>query len=180
MALSREEAAQALQEIASTERRSTTLRRYRGAAPHLMLWGVLWAVGYGLTEVIPARAGATWTVIVVVGIAAGTLMTFRQSDRTVGWRFAAMMATLVVFCIATLVIMAPIEGRQTAAFVPLVIAACYVIAGIWFGPRYVVAGVALAALTLGGFFLLRSYFFAWMAVVGGGALLLAGFWLTRD
>ena len=59
MVLSPREAAEALQAIESTESRSTTLRHYRSAAPHLMLWGLLWAVGYGLTEVMPARANAT-------------------------------------------------------------------------------------------------------------------------
>ena len=179
MQVSPQEAAQALEAIASTESRSATLRGYRGAAPHLLLWGLLWAVGYGLTELMPQRAGAIWSVIVVVGIAAGTLMMFRKADRSDAWRFAAVWATLVVFCAATFAIMPPTDGRQVAAFVPLVIAATYVTAGIWFGSRYVVAGLAVAALTLGGFFLLREYFLLWMAVVGGGALLLAGFWLSR-
>src|SRR5437879_6690593 len=115
MALSREEAAQALQSIASIEQRSATLRRYRGAAPHLILWGFLWIVGYGLTGIMPARGTAIWAVIAVVGIAAGTLVTFRPTDRTVAWRFAAVTATLVVFCAASFAIMAPVEGRQAAA-----------------------------------------------------------------
>jgi hypothetical protein len=177
--LSPQEAAQALQSIASTQSRSATLRGYRGAAPHLILWGLLWAVGYGLTEVIPARGSAIWAVIVVVGIAAGAMMTFRQGGRSAGWRFAAVWATLAVFCAATFAIMAPTNGRQVAAFIPLVIAASYVIGGIWLGSRYVAAGIAVAVLTLGGFFLLHEYFLLWMAVVGGGALLLAGLWLTR-
>jgi hypothetical protein len=179
MALSPQQAAEALQSIASTESRSATLRGYRGAAPHLVLWGLLWAVGYGLTEVMPARAAAIWAVIVAVGLAAGTLMMFRKAGRSDAWRFGAVWATLVVFCAATFAIMPPTDGRQVAAFIPLVIAATYVSAGIWFGSRYVVAGIAVATLTLGGFFLLREFFLLWMAVVGGGALLLAGFWLSR-
>jgi hypothetical protein len=179
MPLSPQEAAQALQSIERTESRSATLRGYRGAAPHLILWGLLWAVGYGLTGAMPARGGVIWAVIVVVGIAAGLLAMFRKGSRPAAWRFAAVTATLVVFCAATFAIMAPIDGRQVAAFIPLVIAATYVTGGIWFGARYVVAGVVVAVLTLGGFFLLREHFMLWMAVVGGGALLTAGWWLTR-
>jgi hypothetical protein len=41
----------------------------------------------------------------------------------------------------------------------------------------VLAGVVVAALTLIGFFGLPQYFLLWMAVVGGGALILGGFWL---
>jgi hypothetical protein len=179
MALSQLEAAEALQSIATAESRSATLRRYRGAAPHLILWGVLWALGYGLTQLMPARGAAIWAVIVVVGLAAGTMTMFRKGARPAAWRFAAIWATLIVFCAATFAIMAPVDGRQVAAFIPLVIAASYVIGGIWLGSRFVAAGIAVAVLTLAGFFLLREYFLLWMAVVGGGALLLAGLWLTK-
>jgi hypothetical protein len=43
----------------------------------------------------------------------------------------------------------------------------------------VAAGVVIAALTLGGFFFIPRYFLLWMAAVGGGALMLAGFWMER-
>jgi len=55
----------------------------------------------------------------------------------------------------------------------------YVLAGLWWGTRFIVTGIALALLTLGGYFLLREDFLLWMAVVGSGALLLAGVWLRR-
>jgi hypothetical protein len=178
MALSPREAAEALQSIASTESRSATLHGYREAAPHLVLWGVLWVIGYGLTHAMPTRAAAIWGMIVVLGLAADTLTMFRKDGRSAASCFVAIAATLAVFCIATFAIMAP-SGRQVAAFIPLVIAASYVTGGIWLGNRYIVAGIAVAVLTLGGFFLLREYFLLWMAVVGGGALLLAGLWLSR-
>ena len=37
--------------------------------------------------------------------------------------------------------------------------------------------VAIAVLTLVGFFWLPQLFLLWMAVVGGGALIFAGLWL---
>jgi hypothetical protein len=40
-----------------------------------------------------------------------------------------------------------------------------------------VTGIGMAALTLVGYYLFPAYFFFWMAVVGGGALMLAGLWL---
>jgi hypothetical protein len=179
MPLSPQEASEALQSIASAERRSATLRGYRGAAPHLMLWGILWAVGYGLTDLMPARSAAIWSVVVVVGIAAGILALTLRRARSIAWRYTAVVATLIGFCAATLAIMAPVGGRQVAAFIPLVVAAAYVIGGVWLGTRFVAAGIAIALLALGGFFLLREHFLLWMAVIGGGALLIAGWWLTR-
>jgi hypothetical protein len=47
------------------------------------------------------------------------------------------------------------------------------------GPRYVTTGIAVATLTLTGFFLLKQHFFLWMAGVGGASLILAGIWLKR-
>lgn len=179
MPVSQQEAAEALLMVESTESRSATLRGYRDAASQFFLWGVLWVVGYGLTQAMPARGAAIWAVVVVVGIAAGAVTLPRRSGGSVAWRYAGVMSALTMFCVATVAVMRPHDGRQLAAFIPLVVATGYVICGIWLGGRLVVAGIALALLTLAGFFLLPAYFFAWMAIVGGGALLLAGFWLTR-
>jgi hypothetical protein len=49
--------------------------------------------------------------------------------------------------------------------------------GVWKGPRFLITGIVVVALTLGGFYFLHDHFFPWMAVVGGGALILAGLWL---
>jgi len=51
--------------------------------------------------------------------------------------------------------------------------------GLWFGFRYIVAGLLVATLTLTGFFVLRSHFSLWMASVGGSALILTGLWLRK-
>ncbi len=48
-------------------------------------------------------------------------------------------------------------------------------AGISFYP----AGRLLAAATLGAYFFLKDFFFVWMAVAGGGSLLLTGLWMRN-
>jgi hypothetical protein len=53
----------------------------------------------------------------------------------------------------------------------------YFLSGLWIGSRLAVTGLALAVLTLVGYYLFPAYFLLWMAVVGGGALILAGAWL---
>ena len=57
--------------------------------------------------------------------------------------------------------------------------AIYAAIGLWLGLRYILAGAFMAAATLGAYFFLREYFFFWMALVGGGSLILTGFWLRR-
>jgi hypothetical protein len=98
---------------------------------------------------------------------------------TADWRYGAVALTLFGFFGATFFVMAPVSGRQIAAIIPLAVAAAYVVRGLWWGPRYVITGIVVAALTLAGFVLLKEHFLLWMAGVGGGALILAGLWLKQ-
>ncbi len=94
------------------------------------------------------------------------------------WRYLGTALAVLGFIIALFVIMPPQSSLQISAFFPILVALFYSLIGIWTrGARMLIAGIAVAALTLGGFFLLPQYFLLWMAVVGGGAVILGGFWL---
>jgi hypothetical protein len=184
MHLSPDEAAHTLRDIGAAESRSRRLHGYRQASPHLILWGILWAIGYGLTAALPHLGQPIWTVLVAIGLVAGFLIAVRGAPTVTGeakpriyWRFPAIAATSFAFIAATLAVMAPVSSRQIDAFIPLVVAASYAVMGFWLGLRFTVAGAVLAAFTLFGFFLLPLHFGLWMAAVGGGALVLAGIWL---
>jgi hypothetical protein len=182
MILTPQDAAAALNDIGQAERRSATLRGYQRGAPHLILWGVLWAVGYGLTELWPVYAQTIWTTVVPIGIVGGfVILRARQpaAKPAAAWRYAVVSATVCAFFFATFFIMAPVSGRQVGAFIPLFVATVYVLASVWLGLRYAIAGIAIAILTLAGFVLLGQHFALWMACIGGGALVLAGLWLRR-
>jgi hypothetical protein len=185
MSLSPEQATSALRDIAAVETRSHRLYGYRQASPHLILWGVLWAAGYGLTEPWPRWHATIWGTLVMTGLVAGFVIVLCSHSRASGatppvyWRFPAIALTGFVFIFASIAVMSPVNGRQIEAFIPLVVAASYAVMGCWVGLRLTVAGGALAALTLCGFFFVPAYFSLWMAVVGGGALVLGGLWLRR-
>jgi hypothetical protein len=178
MAISPQDAAAALHDIERAEARSATLRGYERAAPHFILWGILWAIGYGLSDIFQAHANAIWAAIIPIGIIAD-FVAVRRAKGGFNWRYGLAVVTFLVFFCAAFFVMAPVNGRQVAAFIPLVVATCYVLVGIWAGTRYVVAGVVIAALTLIGFALLREHFLLWMAVVGAASLILAGLWLKQ-
>jgi hypothetical protein len=178
MTLSPQDAAAALNDIEAAEARSAMLSDYRHASPHLIAWGVLWMVGYGLNDVFPMHAGAVWSVVVPVGLIAD-VAAMRGARRNAAWRTFAAIGAVSAFVVAMVLVMAPVNGRQVATVIPLFVALMYVLRGIWIGPRYVVAGVAIAALTLVGYWLVASHFSLYMAVVGGGALILGGLWLRR-
>jgi hypothetical protein len=178
MTLSPQDAAEALRAIETTQQRSATLRGYQRGSPHLVLWGVIWVVGDGLSEFFPTYAGAIWAVLVPLGLIGGLLL-LRRDGGAGDWRYGAVALTLAAFFGASFFVLAPVSGRQIAAVIALAVATAYVIRGLWWGPRYLVTGLVVAVLTLAGFVVLKAHFMLWMAAVGGGAMILAGLWLRR-
>lgn len=182
MSLTPNEAADALRNIETAGRRSGQAFGYRLSAPHLVIWGFVWVVGYGVTDLAPRFADMAWPAVVILGTIAslvtGTLMgkasgAGRRGD---AWRYGLLVVVFWAFLVATYTIMQA-SPREQGAFVPLAIAAIYAGIGLWLGLRYVLLGAAVAALTLLGFFEIQQHFYLWMAAVGGGGLVVAGLWM---
>ncbi len=172
----------ALDGIERAAARSVALHRYRQASPFLFVWALVWLLGYGVGGLLPTWSGVAWLLLDAGGAMVCVLLArarFRAVDRRAGWRVAGMGLILAAFMVGSLVVLQPVSGRQVSAFVPLVVAAAYAMAGLWLGVRFILAGCALACLTLLGHVYLGQHFYVWMAVVGGGALALAGLWLRR-
>jgi hypothetical protein len=100
----------------------------------------------------------------------------RRNSRS--WRIFGVFAVLWIFSYALFAVFPP-SPLKIAAYWPLVFSALYCGTGLWLGLRYLLAGLFLAAATLGGYFLLREHFYLWMAAAGGGTLLVTGFWLRQ-
>ena len=90
-----------------------------------------------------------------------------------------MMVIVIAFVGATCTIFWPVSGMQFGAFAPLLTGAVYAGLGLWWGTRYIVLGALIAGLTLGGYFYLHEHYLLWEAFVGGGGMILAGFWFRR-
>jgi hypothetical protein len=188
MSLTPDQAADSLKEIERTRSRSASVRGYANSSPFLLMWGGIWVVGYSVSDLAPHYASPLWLGLTVLGFA-GSLAIGRfraaQGDphpglgRKAGLRFVAMFVTLFFFILATYAIFGRVSPAQQAAFVPLIVAQAYTVLGIWKGVRFLVTGIAIAALTLGGFFFLHQHFLLWMAFVGGGSMILAGLWLRK-
>ncbi len=179
MSLSPSEANDALRDIRKTEQASSTTYGYRIASPHLILWGVIWMIGYGATWLKP-QWWVVWPVLGVAGMAANFWI--GRASRAVrsgfDWRYAATALMVFLFIAAVFAILPPANGLQIGAFVPILVALFYGLIGVWgHSPRMLATGIAIGALTLGGYFWLQPLFLPWMAVVGGGGLVLGGIWL---
>lgn len=181
MSIPREEAANALHDIEHTQRSSAGAYRDQRFSPHLFLWGAIWIVGYAVTYFRPSTS-LIWAPLVVLGMIGSFWLGSRdaggRSGAYSGWHFAATALALFLFIAAWLAIVPPKSGAQIGALIPILVALIYTVVGVWTrGARIVLLGVALGALTVGGYFWLPQYFLLWMAGVGGGALIAGGFWL---
>ncbi len=192
MQLSPQDASEALDLIEAAERRARERIGYREASSFLILWGLVWLVANALTDLAPLSGRLAWPI----GTPLGTLLTgvliFLQvrRERRAGLRTPAQRAlvrrrslllgiAILGFFPAMLTVLSPLTARQASAFVSLFWAFAYMAAGAWLGMRIFVTGVVLAAAILVGYLFVQAHFLLWMAVVGGGSLLLAGFWLRR-
>jgi hypothetical protein len=180
MTLTQADATAALRDAEAMEHRSSRLRGYQSASPHLIIWGIVWAVGYAASYLQLAWINAIWLALVAVGTAASIVAGMADGRKGVHAEGLAVLGvTFVVFVAGTFIVMAPHDPRQPAAFFPLVVAAGYAIMGAMGATRMLIIAGALAALTLGGFIELGNLFLPWMAVVGGGGLVLGGVWLRQ-
>jgi hypothetical protein len=180
MSVSNHQAADSLHEIKRFERRSATAYGYRKVSPHLIIWGVVWIIGYSLSYARP-QWWELWPVLCTLGIAGDFAIawhTAAEGAQALDWRIAATLVTIFLFICAVFAIIPPNSGLQVGAFIPILVALFYSLLGIWMrGIKMVLLGLAVGALTVGGYFGVPHYFAFWMAGVGGGALLLGGIWL---
>ena len=178
MVMPRDEARETLREIQKIERNSKKFHGYRMASPHLILWGIIWVIGYGGTFLRPQWLQA-WPLLSLLGIVGSVVIARRMADASRrDWRGFATGITIFAFIAAFFAVTGPLSTLAISATFPLWVAFLYALFGIWTrSTRLLVTGAVLGALVVIGFFALPRYFQLWMAAVGGGGLILGGIWM---
>src|SRR5215813_6453062 len=74
MTIDPRDAAASLQHVATVEQRTREAMFYGGSSVIFIVWGLLVACGYGLSELFPRSAGITWLAVSAVGCAATALI----------------------------------------------------------------------------------------------------------
>ena len=186
MTLDKSEAAQALAEIDASRARSATLYSYSRAAPYVFVTGALWFVADLLFQFGPLDRNWVWPVCGLVAVALYAAIPFLQArarprEPFYPFRFRPTMTSffVFVFMLATFSIFGPSDGRQVHSFIGVFFGVAYATFGLWVGWRLLALGMVLGALSLFGFFEVHAYYAAYMAVVGGGALMLSALWLRK-
>ena len=87
MGLSPQDALAALNDVEAADTRARASQANRAGAPYLILWGVVWVIGYGLSGVLPPRdIGWMWMGVSLAGFAGMFLLPRRQSSGSRAFR----------------------------------------------------------------------------------------------
>src|SRR4051812_29611691 len=159
------------------------IRDHRGHY-HLWIWGAAWIAmpltahfgGDNAARYFPWICVVGWLLSVITGITQG-----RQIRRSTNGRFIAAMVTLWVFAALFPFVLRPaFEVRAIYTYTCLIAMQTYVMAGLWTDTYLLWVGLVVTVLVLLGFFLFPGIFWLWMAVFGGGTLVLTGFYVRHS
>jgi hypothetical protein len=182
MTIDPREAATSLEDIAAIERRTREAIFYAGCSAIFILWGLLVAGGYGLTEFYPRRGRIVWLAISALGVVATALIVGLRmrgcGSEARDWRCIWAVAVLAAFGQAWSYVLGPVVPRPMMyAFQPSLFLLGMILAGLWLGRMFIVLGVVGLALIGIGYFQGEPWLRLWMAVVESGTLILGGVWL---
>ncbi|HWD28681.1 MAG TPA: hypothetical protein VG387_16030 [Rhizomicrobium sp.] len=186
MTTDQEEATALLASVAGTERRTREFLVYARAGDYMILWGILWVVGFAFSDRLGAHTRTLWLCLDAIGFAGTAYITWRavssrepgSTARNVALR--TVVASLTFMGFGTLwVDLAHFGWREQSAFWPSFVTACLFVLGLWAGRAFSIVGALLFATTMAGYFFLGPWLDLWLAVTCGGALIAGGFWLRR-
>ncbi|HEY0412831.1 MAG TPA: hypothetical protein VGD66_06810 [Allosphingosinicella sp.] len=184
MTISPGQAAAALEDIERTERKTRTARGYAEASPYLVLWGLVWIVGYGGCAVLPREQwGLVWLPLIVVGAIGSIWLGSRgRGESRPGSLGRAGLITLSIgiFIGSVYYVFRPTDAAPYLIFPTLIAGLVYSLAGILARmPRFVWIAAGMFVLTMAGYVAAPQWTAIWVGAAGGGGLVLGGLWLRK-
>lgn len=149
--------------------------------------GMIWLVGFLGQQFLPEHlAGWAWVGVNTIGLSVIAWLLIRATRQ--GGASPPLLRSIMLSWLALAVfdvLFVWLFELETAYHFPLLIlitaALGYVQMGLlssyW---PLIIVGVAIAALVVGAFLLVRPYFFLIVALLGGGLLIGTGLWMVRS
>jgi hypothetical protein len=177
-----EEALVAIQTMAQKTRQSIASG---GTYITLIVTGVVWFVGFIFTQFLPQEiVGYIWAGLSILGGTVGTFLGLRLGRRVRSLATAPTVKRVVFFWlllalygITFIAIAQPTDGKQATLFVILFIMLGQLAMGLLFSFSSVWWALPISLLALIGYFLLPGFFYLWMAILGGGGMILLGLYI---
>ncbi len=190
---------EALATLAEVDRIIVQTRRaiaHGPVGPILILWGCIWAAADTTIQFYPPAIQWIWTVLDAIGLMATFWIASRQRVKIKDpgrWRFGVFWVVLFVYGMLWMVLLmgndlektngpwSQVEPvyRRMASYWHTVPMFAYVIIGMWLGRFLVWLGLLVTVLTVAGLWLAPHYYYLWLAVTGGGSLVIVGIFVSK-
>ncbi|RME87908.1 MAG: hypothetical protein D6770_08185 [Anaerolineae bacterium] len=183
-----QEAKEALALIEETTRRMRRAVAHGGAPYFLIIWGVVWLLGFGGAHFIGpnnAHTGWLWAILDTLGVLAsfgvGWRLGRRVRSRNGGGALLGAFWLAWVFYAALIIAFArPQSGDQLSLLISLFAMMGYVTTGLLYRSTFITTlGMVVTLFILAGYLLFLPYFNLWMAFLGGGSLIVAGVYVLQ-
>jgi len=179
------EAQEALATIQAVAQRMRRAAANGGAHYFLILWGIVWFIGFLCSQFLPHRtAGFIWLGLDILGaFGSWWLGRFRgrlvraSDDAAAGRRIGLFWLTLFAYCGLAVWIAAPLTGRQLAMLIVLFVMIGWMAMSLLMSYSAAWLALFVTALAFASYFLLPDYFYLCMALVGGGMMVGSGFYI---
>ena len=151
----------------------------------LIATGVVWLIGFTCTQFLTGDIlGYIWTGLSILGGILGTFLGFRMAPRVhnpsasaTAKRAGIFWLLLILYGIATILIVRPTDGKQATMLIILFIMIGQLSMGLLVSFSSVWWALPITGLALIGYFLLPSIFYLWMAILGGGGMIAFGLYI---
>ncbi len=156
-----------------------------GAYKFLVVWGVVWLLGFLGSHFLPAEnASYSWLILDILGGILSAIIGIRMgrgvrspSFTTTGKRIGTFWLLLFLYCAAAIAVITPIDGKQLAMIIILFVTIGWVAMGLLLSFASVWWGLALSVLALSAYFIFPSAFYLVMAFLGGGGMIALGLYI---
>jgi hypothetical protein len=185
MNISPNEAEEALAAIEKMSQKTRHSIASSGASITLIVTGIVWLVGFMATQFLPAEiVPYVWIGASILGGTVATLLGIRMGKRvrspltamTVK-RIGLFWLLLICYAIAVIAVAGPMEGKQMTVIIVLFIMLGQLAMGMLFSFATVWWALPISALVLISYFLMPDSFYLWLAILGGGGMIVLGLYI---
>jgi hypothetical protein len=181
MDISPTEAEKTLASIRETEDQMRKAMNASGGGYQMLIWGVIMMIGYTLNQfadhLSTAAVAGTWIALSVAGnivsVSIGARMA-RKFHSPLGARIGAMLPIFILFGFVGAFFVHPAGPREINLLVYLLVMLWLAMMGLWVKVSLLWISLIFTGLMLFGYLVLPDYFFLWLAIVGGGAMIGSG------
>ena len=179
------EAQQALDAIQAVAKKTRRVIANSGAYAFLIIWGFVWLIGFSVNHFLSGpTVGYIWMGLDTLGAVFSVVMGIRLSRKIrsssggkAGRRIGYFWLLLFLYCLLLMLVVSPLDMKTGAMVIVLFVMIGWIAMGLLLYAASIWWALVITALALIGYYLLPSYFYLWMAVLGGGGMIVLGFYI---